>query len=267
MDGEPGHEAGEQAEPDDERHVTGYPAAQACWPERRRRSVWRFGVEITMPGLYGVLVGLGLGRVYRDGHQGSTADLFLTKESRVNRTQRSGVYRHSAVWHEAGRAHGNSGATEGYQGPGKGTGQETQTSGMTGNLGRRRLDRDGGITEAKRGRGLFPVTKFPVLANVFPPFGRDCELVEDGVDGAHRLTIGAVYARHRVDVIHLRFVGGDDTVHGTNFKTACVFNSYAGLGNHIGHAVATKKTANCPCWSGCEPRNQEEFVDLNFILK
>ena len=84
MDGERGHQAGEQAETDDERQVTGYPAAQVCWPERWCRSVWRFGVEGTVPGLLGVLVGLGLGGVYRDGHQGSTTDLFVAKETPVN---------------------------------------------------------------------------------------------------------------------------------------------------------------------------------------
>ena len=63
---------------------------------------------------------------------------------------------------------------------------------------------------------LFSVPEFPVLADVLPPFGRDGELVKNGVHRASRLTVGAIDTSLRVDVVHLSFIGSGDAIYGAD---------------------------------------------------
>lgn len=105
--------------------------------------------------------------------------------------------------------------------------------------GRERKSEEEGLT-------LAVGEELPVLAYVFPPLCRDCELVEDCVNRTNRLTVSTIYASDRINEIHFVFVGCVDTVHRTHIYAGGVFYVDTGLGNDERHAVPLERDSVFP---------------------
>jgi hypothetical protein len=80
-----------------------------------------------------------------------------------------------------------------------------------------------------------------VHLDVALPFVRDGILGKDRADRAHRLTCTTVDALVGVDEVHIVRVGRIYAVDRTDIHTACVLESNAWLGDHVGHRVTSSQ--------------------------
>ena len=108
-------------------------------------------------------------------------------------------------------------------------------------------------------RLLFSVEEFPILRDEVPPLGRDGEHVEDGVDRACRLAVGATDASFGVDEEHFGLGGERNAVNRTNIDTRAILDPNTGLGNHEWHGAPLVGEARCRVTSTFVSRGQPGF--------